>query len=109
MLGRDHSDKGRLAIVESMAATPSPEVEAVIRRVLMAWQAADAATISNLFSDDSTLRVLGTDPDEWWVGPNEFLGVFEAQSHDMPDWTMEIQKTEAFEDGPLAGQQCSRL
>ena len=82
-----------------MAATPSPEIEAVTRRVLMAWQSADAETISNLFSDDPTLRVLGFQEDEWWTGPNEFLGVFEAQSHDMPDWTIEIQKVEAFEEG----------
>ena len=65
----------------------------------MAWQSADAETISNLFSDDSTLRVLGFQEDEWWTGPNEFLGIFEAQSHDMPDWTIEIQKVEAFEEG----------
>ena len=65
----------------------------------MAWQSADAETISNLFSDDSTLRVLGFDPDEWWVGPNEFLGVFGAQLHDMPHWTEEIRKVEAFEEG----------
>ncbi len=65
----------------------------------MAWQAGDAETMSNLFSDDSTLRVLGFAPDEWWTGPNEFLGVFEAQSHDMPQWTEEIQKVEAFEEG----------
>lgn len=65
----------------------------------MAWQARDADTISNLFSTDASLRVVGTDPEERWVGLVGFLEVFETQSSEMPDWKFEIESVEAFEHG----------
>lgn len=56
--------------------------------------------MANLFSSEPSLRVLGFDEDEWWVGPDEFLGVLEAASDDWPsDWRIEIRKVEAFEEG----------
>jgi hypothetical protein len=66
---------------------------------MMAWVSADEDTMSNLFSADASLRVLGFDDDEWWIGPDEFLGVFGAQSLDWPDWLLEIQRAEASQDG----------
>ena len=82
-----------------MAVAPSPEIEAVVRRVLGAYESADAETMSNLFSTDSSLRVLGFDEDEYWAGPDEFLSVFRAVRHDWPVWNAEVQRVEAFEDG----------
>jgi class 3 adenylate cyclase len=99
MCGWDDFGKMRLATVDSMTVTPSPEIEAVIRRVMTAYASGDGETMSNLFSADPALRVLGFDIDEWWVGPDEFLGVLEAQSHDWPDFETETQKVEAFQDG----------
>ena len=55
--------------------------------------------MSNLFSTDSNLRVLGFDGDEWWIGPDQFLAVVGAQSRDWPEWDVDIQKAEAFQDG----------
>jgi adenylate cyclase len=81
-----------------MTAESSPEIEAVLRRVIVAWQQGDVETISNLFSDSSHLRVLGFDFDEWWVGPEEFRGVFAAQATEMLDWGIEIHQSEAFEE-----------
>ena len=81
-----------------MTAESSPEIEAVLRRVIAAWQQGDVETISNLFSDSSHLRVLGFDVDEWWAGPEEFRGVFAAQATEMPDWEIEIDQSEAFEE-----------
>ncbi len=86
-------------MVESVPVTPSPEIEAVMRRILTAYASADRETLSNLFSTDPNLRVIGTDDDEWWIGPDEFLGVLEAQSHDWPDFEAETRKVEAFQDG----------
>ncbi len=76
----------------------SPEIEAVLRRVIAAWPQGDVETISNLFSADSHLRVLGFDVDEWWVGPDEFHGVFAAQVTERPDWEIEINESEGFEE-----------
>jgi adenylate cyclase len=84
-----------------MTPSPSPEVEAVVRRVIAAWQRRDFDTMSNLFSVDAALRVTGFDDDERWVGPDQFLSVFRAQAEEWPDWKEEVERVEAFEDGPF--------
>lgn len=90
---------GQYRVVVSVV--PSPEIESVARRVLNAWVAADEATMANLFSSEPSLRVLGFDPEERWVGPEEFHSVWQTQMEEMPDWTLEVNKAEAFEDGPI--------
>lgn len=84
-----------------MPVAPSPEIEAVARRILATWNKRDMETMSNLFSSDPNLRVLGFDPDEQWRGPEEFLKVFAAQSGEMPEWSIDVHEAEAFEDGSL--------
>lgn len=71
------------------------------RRVLQAWQDSDAAAMTNLFSSDDALRVLGFDVDEWWMGPAGFLKVWQTQVGEMPDWTIDVQDAEAFEEGGI--------
>lgn len=82
-----------------MTATPSPEIEAVVRRVLHAWQRRDVEAMANLFSKDATLRVIGFDEPESWAGADEFLSVFRTQSEEWPQWKEEIDSVDAFEDG----------
>jgi class 3 adenylate cyclase/ketosteroid isomerase-like protein len=84
-----------------MSLTRSPEIEAVARRILATWNKRDVETMSNLFSSDPSLRVLGFDLDEQWRGPEEFLNVFAAQSGEFPDWSIDVHEAEAFEDGSL--------
>lgn len=82
-----------------MSFKPSPEIEAVARRILATWSKRDLETMSSLFSSNPNLRVLGFDVDEQWRGPDEFLKVFAAQSDEMPDWSIDVHEAEAFEDG----------
>lgn len=82
-----------------MPFTRSPEIEAVARRILATWNKRDVETMSNLFSSNADLRVLGFDADEQWRGPDEFLKVFVTQSGEMPDWSIHVHQAEAFEDG----------
>jgi adenylate cyclase len=82
-----------------MEVLRSPEIEAVVRRIVVAWDEGDADTISNLFSNDPSLRVLGTDSDERWVGHEEFLRIFKTQQHEMHDWKVSTDRVEAFQDG----------
>jgi class 3 adenylate cyclase/ketosteroid isomerase-like protein len=84
-----------------MAVQRSVEIESVARRVLRAWQKRDLETISNLVSTDAGLRVIGSDSDEQWVGPDQFFAVFATQSDEMPDWDLEIESVEGFEDGDV--------
>jgi hypothetical protein len=57
--------------------------------------------LANLFSTDPAVRVFGSDRDESWTGQDHFLAIFETQSTEMPDWELEIQAVEAFQDGPF--------
>jgi adenylate cyclase len=82
-----------------MAVERSFEIESVARRVLRAWQVRDQEMLSNLISGDAGLRIVGSDEDERWIGPDQFFAIFEAQSGEMPDWDLEIGDVEGFEDG----------
>jgi class 3 adenylate cyclase len=82
-----------------MAPTRSPEIEAVVRRVLSAWQERDFATMTNLISPDPALRVTGFDDGEHWAGRDEFLAIFRTQIEEMPIWKEELLRVEGFEEG----------
>lgn len=61
----------------------------------------DRESLSNMFSSDASLRVLGFDPDEWWAGRDEVLHVLQAQSDEMLGTHLEVDTVEAFEDRPF--------
>jgi class 3 adenylate cyclase len=82
-----------------MAITRSSEIESVTRRVLVAFETGDMDTMANLVSADPSLRVLGFDIDEWWVGPDQFLKVRQTQVAEIPAFHVEVESAEAFEDG----------
>lgn len=82
-----------------MAPIPSPEIEAVVRRVLDAWQQRDFEAMSNLFSSDASLRVIGFDDLERWAGAEEFLRIFRTQSEEMPQINEDVDSVDAFEEG----------
>ena len=64
-----------------MPPVRSPEIESVVRRVLLAWASLDnQEVLPNLVSSDPSVRGLGSDADELWVGQDEFLNVRQAQA-----------------------------
>jgi class 3 adenylate cyclase len=78
----------------------SPEIESVVRRVALAWGSlSNQEVLLNLVSSDPSLRVLGSDADELWVGPDEFFNVRQTQAAEMGEPTHKIDSVEAFEDG----------
>ncbi|MCZ6738893.1 MAG: nuclear transport factor 2 family protein [Actinobacteria bacterium] len=81
-----------------MPPVRSPEIESVVRRVLLAWGSPSQEILLSLVSSDPSLRVLGFDADELWVGPAEFFNVRQAQSVEMGPITFTIDRIEAFED-----------
>lgn len=83
-----------------MPPVRSPEIESVVRRVLLAWTSLGSQDVFlNLVSSDPSVRALGSDADELWVGPDEFLNVRQVQAVEMEGPTHEIDSIEAFEDG----------
>jgi adenylate cyclase len=84
-----------------MAPVRSPEIESLMRRLMPVYVSDDRASLSNIFSSDASLRVLGFDPDERWAGRDEVLDVRLAQSDEMLGTEFEVEMVEAFEDGPF--------
>lgn len=84
-----------------MTMQPSPELEALTRRILATWSRGDTEAMANLFSSNPMLRVLGFDADEQWRGPDEFVTVYTAQRGEWPEWQMTVQHVEAFEDNDI--------
>lgn len=83
-----------------MPPVRSPEIESVVRRMLLAWASLGShEVLLNLVSSDPSVRGLGSDADELWVGQDEFLNVRQAQAVEMEGPTHEIDSIEAFEDG----------
>jgi adenylate cyclase len=84
-----------------MGLRRSSEIAAVMQRVVAAWEARDMATLSNLFAHGDTFVGVGTDADEWWLGGDRFLEVRETQFREMPPFTIEAERIDAFELGPV--------
>ena len=84
-----------------MAPMRSPEIESLMRRLMPVYVWGDRESLSNIFSSDASLRVLGFDPDERWAGRDEVLDVRLAQSDEMLGTEFEVEMVEAFEDGPF--------
>ncbi|MGI9584846.1 MAG: adenylate/guanylate cyclase domain-containing protein [Acidimicrobiia bacterium] len=83
-----------------MTATRSPEIESVVRRMLRAWASFDDQDVLlNLLSSDPSVRGLGSDAGELWVGPEEFLNVRRVQAVEMAEPSHTIDRIEAFEEG----------
>lgn len=90
-----------------MALIRSTEIESLMRRMVTIYATSDVEALSNLFSSDASLRVLGASPDEWWSGLDEVLRVRRVQGEEMLATTVvEVEKVEAFEDGPFGWVTC---
>ena len=84
--------------------TPSPEIEAVMRRYFRALQATDVELLSHLYSQSAGVRLVGTDPREWFQGHDELMGIAAAQLSEVESNTglrIEIAEIEAYEEGPV--------
>jgi len=81
-----------------VAVARSSELEAVLRRILRAYEARDVATVRALMSRSDELMVIGSDPREWLHGV-EAVEVAAAQLAEMPRFTETIGRIEAHEHG----------
>jgi ketosteroid isomerase-like protein len=55
----------------------SHEVEGVLRRFYEAFNNGDITAMESVLSADPDVLVIGTDPDEWWVGRGRITSVLE--------------------------------
>ena len=75
---------------------PSPEVEAIIQRILTAQVAGDTATLKRLIEPGPGFRAIGTDGAEWW-DEHDFMPVFLAQTEQMSGMEVEVDYIEAWQ------------
>ncbi len=86
---------------------PSPEIEAVFRRLMEALRAGDVEAVRNLFSNNAHVRLILTGEDEWWHAHDEAAGLVLARSRESGIVRYEFERLEGFERGraPFAASQ----
>lgn len=57
---------------------PSEELKDVTLRIYEALAARDTEALINMYSRQDGVLLIGTDPDEWWVGHETLQRLFEA-------------------------------
>jgi class 3 adenylate cyclase len=67
---------------------PSEELRAFLLRIYAAWEAADTDAFEEMFSAAPHLLLVGTDPAEWWSGPDG-VNLFCAQLRETPGLRIE--------------------
>ena len=88
-------------VSDSRIPAPSPEVVAVLRRMIHAVRDRDAGTLANLCSRSPCFRAIGTDADEFW-DVETYLPVATIQLEEMPSMELSLPHVEAYELGDVA-------
>lgn len=79
----------------------SPEIEAVVRRLVAARYASDVDTVRALHSRSQDLRSIGSDEDEWYRGFDDVAGILEKHAGEATYAGHELVRLEAFERGEV--------
>jgi class 3 adenylate cyclase len=79
---------------------PSEELRALIVRVHDARTEGDFDTISEIFSKEPYLAILGSDPDEW-VSGQDAVDVFKTQTKEMGERAVEFGKATGYRCGNM--------
>jgi len=76
----------------------SPEIEAIVRRLLSARARGDVEVPGGLYSGSEYLRAIGSDEHEWMLGPRESVGITKAHWGELGSHDSEVLRIEAFEE-----------
>lgn len=85
--------------------TPSPEIEAVVRRWNTAIRRKDAKAIDNMLSNSEHLRYQGSAENESWSGP-VFRRGFVEHNNEIPDFDFDEINLEGFQSGDVGWAHC---
>ncbi len=83
----------------------SPELEAVVRRMWMAFTRADDAALGNVTVNDPALRFL-LSGDEDWLGGDEVVPILRQRSRMIQMVSLEFDRLEAYEIGDFGWAAC---
>ena len=78
----------------------SPELRAVVERLFAALERGDGATAANMFLRSPDMRYVGTDPEEWWSGP-DMVDAYPTFVEGWPPHHNENLELEAYQQGSV--------
>jgi class 3 adenylate cyclase len=80
---------------------PSQEIEAIVRRFMVARASGAVDVLRGLVSHAEDVRVIGSDEHEWFRGPRETLGITASHWEHLGLHESELLRVEAFEEGTV--------
>jgi hypothetical protein len=80
---------------------PSTEVRNAVLGLYESMGTGDVSTIERLFSCESGVLAIGTDPSEWWAGHAAIVEAFKAQLQGTGTRTVEPGDLSAFAEGSV--------
>jgi ketosteroid isomerase-like protein len=80
----------------------SGEVEALVLACYESWRTGDIAVFESLLANDETVLMVGTDPEEWWSGPNAVIEALRSLLPQTADLELLPGHPQAFESGDVA-------
>jgi ketosteroid isomerase-like protein len=80
----------------------SDEVEALVLACYESWRTGDIAAFQSMLANDETVLMIGTDPEEWWSGPNAVIEALRGLVPQTADLELLPGHPQAFESGDVA-------
>ena len=74
---------------------PSEELRSFLLRLYSTWEAQEFEALREMFSTGAHLLVIGTDPHEWWTGPDA-LDVWIVQTREVGGLTIQPGRPAAY-------------
>jgi class 3 adenylate cyclase len=93
---------GRRGVVETWIMERSEELRRVVERFLAAFETGDGDLIVARMSGHPEVVIIGTDPNEWWEGP-DVRRVFERVVDEMGGYPIRPNEIGAWEEGSCKG------
>ena len=80
---------------------PAPELALLMERMYRSFDTYDAETFIDGISHQPGTMVIGTAPDEWWIGPDAVAATIRVQFSEMPAAHFETEETLAWKEGTV--------
>jgi len=79
----------------------APELVQLMERIFRSWAARDHGSMMDAVSSHPGVLVIGTDPEEWWVGARDFSAVVRAQWQETPPFGLEVEEIVGWKEGTV--------
>jgi len=80
---------------------PSAELKSVVLRLYESMSTGDVSAVERLFSRQSGVLAVGSDPSEWWADHDAIAEAFRAQLQEMGARQIKAGELSAFVEGTV--------